>query len=118
MRRVYLFTLLILFAFTSCNNRKHAQTVAVENQGIDTNLVLYSFECPPLYDTLSYDNIIKEVSYIPLETNELSYIGNVYKIETIDGNLLVCNGKYYPKFQIKMFDSEGNFIKNIFNIII
>lgn len=116
MRRVYLFTLLILFAFTSCNNRKHAQTVSVENQEIDTNLVVYSFEGPPLYDTLSYDNIIKEVSYIPLETNELSYIGNVYNIETIDGNLLVCNGKYYPKFQIKMFDSEGNFIKNIFNI--
>ena len=106
----------LLFAFTSCNNRKHVQTVSVENREIDTNLVVYSFENPPLYDTLSYENIIKEVSYIPLETNELSYIGNVYNIETIDGNLLVCNGKYYPNFQIKMFDSEGNFIKNIFNI--
>ena len=116
MRRVYLFTLLILFAFTSCNNRKHVQTVAVENQEIDTNLVVYSFEGPPLYDTLSYDNIIKEASYIPLETNELSYLGNVYNIETIDGNLLVCHGKSMANFQIKMFDSEGNFIKNIFNI--
>lgn len=116
MKIRYLFMLLLLFASSSCNNKKHVQNVAVENQENDTNLVVYSFEGPPLYDTLSYENIIKEVSYIPLETNELSYLGNVFNIETIDGNLLVCHGKSMANFQIKMFDSEGNFKKNIFNI--
>lgn len=73
-----------------------------------------SKEC--LIDTLSYDNLIQSVRYIPLETNENSMLGKGdITVRKVAGKFIASTGR--ANFLIlKEFDLNGKYISNLFNI--
>lgn len=119
----FIFTIGIIIMMSllvSCNNKRkqtppNVQVSELANDNT-TSFVTYSFEGPHSFDTLTIDNIIKSVRYIPLETSDNCYIDRIWRIESYKGNLLINHGSNYVITQIKMFDSEGRYIRNLFNI--
>ena len=67
----------------------------------------------PLYDTLTLNNLIESVRYIPLETSDSSIIAAemVRKIDDI-----YCVTSDLRSSILKLFDANGKFIRNVFRI--
>lgn len=67
----------------------------------------------PLYDTLTLNNLIESVQYIPLETSDSSIIAAemVRKIDDI-----YCVTSDLRSSMLKLFDANGKFIRNVFRI--
>lgn len=67
----------------------------------------------PMYDTLTLNNLIESVRYIPLETSDSSIIAAemVRKIDDI-----YCVTSDLRSSMLKLFDANGKFIRNVFRI--
>lgn len=67
----------------------------------------------PLYDTLTLNNLIESVRYIPLETSDsaLTYAGSVRKM----GDIYCVTGGF-PRSIMKLFDADGKYIRDAFRL--
>lgn len=119
MRSCYFFICITLLLF-SCHKKQSVINVSTNeemlNQGYDLPLVSYNFEGEASIDTLSIDNIIKSVELIPLETNDNSLVDMVIDVEPINDYYVVKHGKNLLNFQIAVFNKEGKFVRNLYNL--
>lgn len=102
-----LFSCIVALIFTSCNNK--GSTNSDKNiPVIDiASAIASAMERPEI---LKVTDIADKISYIPLETNDTSLIGNHPDITVYNDKILVTS-KNQP---IKMFDKNtGKFIRNI-----
>lgn len=67
----------------------------------------------PLYDTLTLNNLIESVRYIPLETSDSSII-DAQRVRKIDD--IYCVTSDLQSSMLKLFDSNGRYIRNVFRI--
>lgn len=99
-----LFNCLVALIFTACNNE------SASNKNIPVIDIASAME---RLETLKVTDIADKISYIPLETNDTSLIGNHPDITVYNDKILITS-KNQP---IKMFDKNtGKFIRNIGHI--
>ena len=67
----------------------------------------------PLYDTLTLNNLIESVRYIPLESSDSAFI-NAVSVRKIDD--IYCVTSDLQSSMLKLFDSNGRYIRNVFRI--
>ena len=67
----------------------------------------------PLYDTLTLNNLIESVRYIPLETSDSSII-DAQRVRKIDD--IYCVTSDLQSSMLKLFDFNGRYIRNVFRI--
>lgn len=60
--------------------------------------------------TMNYQPLLDSINYVPLETTDLSLIGNIGKIYVTPSNILIFDSK---QTAILLFDKEGKFIRKI-----
>ena len=67
----------------------------------------------PLYDTLTLNNLIESVRYIPLETSDSSII-DAQRVRKIDD--IYCVTSDLQSSMLKLFDANGRYIRDVFHI--
>ena len=121
--RQYFFLLAAFLLAVSCGGGRKSNQSS-DNNGADSCIVegdvyrgpvtIYiDDKLVPLYDTLTLDNMIESVRYIPLETSDSSLIDavNVRKIDDI-----YCVASSFLNSMVKLFDSNGRYIRNVFRV--
>jgi hypothetical protein len=100
---IFLLLLLIVCLLDSCksNNKTSGDKESITHINI-TQDVLSS---PKAHD---FRDVISEIIYIPLETEEYSLLKNINDIFMVGENILVSD-----YFSIHLFDSRGKYIKSI-----
>lgn len=122
MRRNVLLLVTILLAISCKNGQKSNQQS--ENTGADSCTVgtdVYrgpvtihiDDKIVPLYDTLTLNNLIESVRYIPLETSDSSII-DAQRVRKIDD--IYCVTSDLQSSMLKLFDSNGRYIRSVFRI--
>lgn len=110
-KSIIIVCLLLLF---SCKAKETSKNEETFDQG--DSLMILNFSDQSVVDTISYDNFIKEIRYIPLETTDKSVLGgNAIQIRKIEDNLIVSSG-VFKGMLIKRFDINGKYIGNLFNL--
>ena len=121
MNKYYKFIAIVfVILICSCKGENTKKAKVVESINDKDSITVFDFSanlskgCS--IDTLSYDNLIKSVRYIPLETNENSMLGKGdITVRMIAGKFIVSTGR--GNFLIlKEFDLNGKYISNLFNI--
>jgi hypothetical protein len=121
MNKYYnLIAVVFVILICSCKGENTKKGEVIESINDEDSITVFDFsanilnECP--IDTLSYDNLIKSVRYIPLETTDKSVLGgNAIQIRKIEDNLIVSSG-VFKGMLIKRFDINGKYIGNLFNL--
>lgn len=121
MNKYYKFIAIVfVILICSCKGENTKKAKVVESINDEDSITVFDFsanlskECP--IDTLSYDNLIKSVRYIPLETNENSLLGmGDILVRKVAGKFVVSTGQG-PFFKMRIFDANGKYISNVFNI--
>src|SRR5574344_3000805 len=121
MNKYYnLIAVVFVILICSCKGENTKKGEVIESINDEDSITVFDFsanilnECP--IDTLSYDNLIKSVRYIPLETTDKSVLGgNAIQIRKIEDNLIVSSGES-EGLLIKRFDINGKYIGNLFNL--
>ncbi len=67
----------------------------------------------PMYDTLTLNNLIESVRYIPLESSDSAFI-NAVSVRKIDD--IYCVTADIFNNMLKLFDINGRYIRNVFRI--
>ena len=112
-RLTVLFSAACALLAVSCKNNANQtpQTSDVADEdSVRGPVVIRIDDSKPYYDVITRENIIEDVKYIPLETNEKSLIGggNIYKI---GGNYVVEDGEVYFR-GVKVFGPDGSYIED------
>lgn len=103
--------LLLLFSCKAKETSKNEETFDQRD-----SLLILNFSDQSVVDTFSYENYIKEIRYIPLETTDKSVLGeSVIKVRKIEDNLIVSSG-VNESLLIKRFDINGKYIGNLFYV--
>lgn len=96
--------------FASCNNRiKQPESTEKE---VEATLPSYDVLSAPIYDTLTYNNIIESVKYIPLETSSKSMLTSRHLFAHKYGNKYIVTSDNYEELKIRVFDDNGAYITN------
>lgn len=125
MKKVIL--IVLAFIVFSCNGYKSSKTLS---NSLSTNragsasvprvmkeeplVVRINTDIKPLYDSISTDNIIDNVSLKRLETNEKSYLGDCDVKIVGDHYVLITRNLMMPK--VKVFDLEGAYQTDVLTI--
>ena len=97
--------IIIIFVCISC----YSQSVKVQDSKNKRLLDLDNAKYP---DTcFSASNVYKSVKIIPLQTNESCLIGEIDKIQVVDHQILIMDGRIANSLYV--FDREGRFIRKI-----
>ena len=118
--RVFHFVFFIpLVCFLACKGGadKKTSTQTEVSEYTDT-IVSFSFDDAPAFDTISYNNIIESVRYIPLDTVTEAYVSSfpdIVYVRKIKGKYVICNLERGKK-SAKLFDSDGSFITDMFKL--
>lgn len=114
------FSIVFVILICSCKGENTKKAKVVESINDEDSITVFDFsanlskECP--IDTLSYDNLIKSIRYIPLETNENSMLGmGDILVRKVAGKFVVSTGRGLI-FKMRIFDANGKYISNVFNI--
>ena len=112
-RLTVLFSAACALLAVSCKNNANQtpQTSDVTDEdSVRGPVVIRIDDIKPYYDVITRENIIEDVKYIPLETNEKSLIGggNIYKI---GGNYVVEDREVYFR-GVKVFGPDGSYIED------
>ena len=113
-RVIVLLSVACALLIQSCrNNTNHTSQVsdtADEDSARSLVTVHIDDRTRPLYDVITRENIIEDIKYIPLETNEKSLIGD-YDIYKIGGNYVVEDRRPF-NMVIKVFGPDGRYIED------
>jgi hypothetical protein len=118
MRKFSLFfALLFVFFVVSCNvkKRSNVNSSVITNEAVSDSLPVFLFEGDALFDTLSEDNIIESIKYIPLSSEREAMMPKSLIIRKFSKEFLAIEFSGSPK-QPKIFDLNGNYIKDAFHI--
>lgn len=120
MRKFSLFFIL-LFAFfvVSCKVKKNSNvnnSVIIINDTVFDSLPVFLFDGGALFDTLSEDNIIESIRYIPLSSEREAMMPNSLIVRKLADKFIVMDCNYPLGRQPKIFDLNGKYIKDAFNI--
>ncbi len=103
----------LLSLFGSCNNgNQQSYHTDYTNSDSSGALPTYDIFSSPLYDTLSYDNVIESVKYVPLEANSKSLFSNRHLYAHKFGDKYIVTSDEYDRLKIGVFDSTGTFVTN------
>ncbi len=123
MRQCFFLLVTIVLAVSCKNGRQSAQSSDSESTDSCT-VEADAYRSPvtihidnkilPLYDTLTLNNLIESVRYIPLESSDSALIDavNVRKI----GDVYCCVASGFLNSMVKLFDSNGRYIRDVFRI--
>ena len=117
MRKFSLFfALLFVFFVVSCNVKKRSNVngLVITNEAVSDSLPVFLFEGDALFDTLSEDNIIESIKYIPLSSEREAMTSERLIIRKIAGKLLTIDPEASLGSLPKIFDLNGKFIRNAF----
>lgn len=108
----YIFLGILLLSF-SCNRSNRSQSfVCLPSKD---SIIELDFTYDYQFDTITYDNIIKSVYYIPLETTPKSMLGKGdIIVRKVAGNYIVSTGEC-QFLKIKEFDKNGKYVRDIFD---
>ena len=109
---IFLFCLLLILA---CKNRSN-NTVRVLMDDVADSILVFSFDDEALFDTLSEDNIIESIKYIPLSSEREAIMPEGLIIRKFSKEFLALEGYLGTAKQSKIFDLNGNYIKDAFHI--
>ena len=98
MRRFFYIFLFLCMIACGEDTKNGGNKINIPAQGVDAGIC----------------DIFTDISVIPLETNDSSFIGSISKIELSDGKIYVLD-KSSTK-QVHIFDTVGNYISSIGNI--
>lgn len=107
---ILIITILLLF---SCKKEKKNNDItdSLNNKSI----VELNFTNDYLIDTITYNNLIKSIYYIPLETTSKSMLGRGdIIVRKVAGNYIVSTGEY-QFLKIREFDKNGKYVRDIFD---
>lgn len=99
---VYLLLFTSLLLINSCQSKKQM------NPDILTIDVRYGIKHNK--PTISLDDDIKSIEYIPLETNDSCLIGNILDLRISEDYIFIYNGK---ASEVLQFDKKGHFVRQI-----
>lgn len=97
-----LLILLFLIILTSC----HPSSKNNQNNGTSINL------SNPVHKTLNMSTFVSDIQYIPLETTDENFIGNVNQLLIADDKIIVVDQKTASIF---FFDRKGKYLYKIAN---
>ena len=113
-RVIVLLSVACALLIQSCrNNTNHTSQVsdtADEDSARSLVTIHIDDRTRPLYDVITRENLIEDIKYIPLETNEKSLIGD-YDIYKIGGNYVVEDRRPF-NMVIKVFGPDGRYIED------
>ena len=119
MRKFSLFfALLFVFFVVSCNvkKRSNVNSSVITNKAVSDSLPVFLFEGDALFDTLSEDNIIESIKYIPLSSEREAMMPERLIIRKFSKDFLALEFNMGTAKQPKIFDLNGNYIKDAFHI--
>ena len=119
MRKFSLFfALLFVFFVVSCNVKKqnNVNSSVITNKAVSDSLPVFLFEGDALFDTLSEDNIIESIKYIPLSSEREAMMPERLIIRKFSKDFLALEFNMGTAKQPKIFDLNGNYIKDAFHI--
>lgn len=102
----------------SCGDENGKNACVQETNKPANTIVSFSFEDRPEIDTISYDNIIESVRYIPLDTATEAYVSSfpdIVYVRRIKGKYVICSLESGKK-TAKLFDGDGTFITDMFRV--
>ena len=117
MRKFSLFfALLFVFFVVSCNVKKRSNVngSVITNKAVSDSLPVFLFEGDALFDTLSEDNIIESIKYIPLSSEREAMTSERLLVRKIAGKFLIIDPEVSLGSLPKIFDLNGKFIRNAF----
>lgn len=97
------------------NNEKDNTDKTVKFETLDS-LPIFSFGSESIFDTLSEDNLIESIKYIPLSSEREAMMPNRLIVRKLADKFIVVDCNYPIGRQPKIFDLNGKYIKNAFNI--
>jgi hypothetical protein len=109
-----LFFLFCLLFILACKNGSN-NTVRVLMDDVADSMLVFSFEDEAFFDTLSEENIIESIKYIPLSSEREAIMPEGLIIRKFSKEFLAIEFSGSPK-QPKIFDLNGNYIKDAFHI--
>ncbi len=113
-RVIVLLSVACALLIQSCrNNTNHTSQVsdtADEDSARSLVTIHIDDRTRPLYNVITRENLIEDIKYIPLETNEKSLIGD-YDIYKIGGNYVVEDRRPF-NMVIKVFGPDGRYIED------
>jgi hypothetical protein len=109
-----LFFLFCLLFILACKNGSN-NTVRVLMDDVADSMLVFSFEDEAFFDTLSEENIIESIKYIPLSSEREAMMPKSLIIRKFSKEFLAIEFSGSPK-QPKIFDLNGNYIKDAFHI--
>ena len=109
-----LFFLFCLLFILACKNRSN-NTVRVLMDDVADSILVFSFDDEALFDTLSEDNIIESIKYIPLSSEREAIMPERLIIRKFSKDFLAIEFSGSAK-RSKIFDFNGNYIKDAFHI--
>src|SRR5574344_692582 len=109
-----LFFLFCLLFILACKNGSN-NTVRVLMDDVADSMLVFSFEDEAFFDTLSEENIIESIKYIPLSSEREAMMPKSLIIRKFSKEFLAIEFSGSPK-QPKIFDLTGNYIKDAFHI--
>lgn len=97
----------------SCDNADSDSCIVEADVYRDPITIHIDDKIVPLYDTLTLNNLIESVRYIPLESSDSAFI-NAVSVRKIDD--IYCVTSDLQSSMLKLFDSNGRYIRNVFRI--
>ena len=116
MKLISFYTIIIVLCIVSCKQSTNKVEQSVNNPNVSDTLTVFSFDETPLFDTLTSDNIIESIKYIPLETNDKSVFDDSRVIVKMIANQLLVVSNNIDKPFAKLFDFSGKYIKDLIHI--
>ena len=122
MRRNVLLLVTFLLAISCKNGQKsnqQSEIIGADSCTVETDVyrdpvtIHIDDKIVPMYDTLTLNNLIESVRYIPLESSDSAFI-NAVSVRKIDD--IYCVTSDLQSSMLKLFDSNGRYIRNVFRI--
>ncbi len=121
--RQYFFLLVTIILAVSCKDGRKSNQSS-DNAGVDSCTVEADVyrgpvtihiddKMVPLYDTLTLNNLIESVRYIPLESSD-SALTDAISIRKMGD--IYCTVSDWPRCILKMFDADGKYIRDAFRL--
>jgi len=108
MKQIYSALISVAFLLLiSCSS--HNETIEVNFDGIEEIII-----DAKKGEFLSIDGLVKNATFIKLETTDESLIGSISQLFIIDSLLYVVDSEHTKS--IKVFDLQGNYIRKIFAV--
>jgi len=122
--RQYYYLLVIILLAASCKGGHKSNQLSSDVEGADSCTVEADVyrgpvtihiddKMVPLYDTLTLNNLIESVRYIPLESSD-SALTNASSVRKMGDIYCVTGG--FPSSIMKLFDADGKYIMDAFRL--